>query len=281
MAQSGEIDAKGRNSKGKVALFNFQDKDIFFPCADVARALRQYVAKHGIAGIYIATNRLSELPQYEGNGTDAPLFSFSTAALMEEQLRDEFPGVRWDNFLVSLVEQEVAYQAEHFLGSVRSTWSDNVIWWRGANPQKAATTGGVVEAIYGSLGWKWSGQIHDERVLDRKEVQGGLVHKGWKEKRDALVQQHNRAYRKQRDQAQRGDGDGGGDGEDGGEDGAEDGAEDEAPACRDNDEAAQMAAKSFGIEIASCAAGKKMGLCAEPAAKEVCALSCGECEAAQ
>ena len=29
------------------------------------------------------------------------------------------------------------------------------------------------------------------------------------------------------------------------------------------------------------AAGKKMGLCAEPAAKEVCALSCGECEAAQ
>ena len=84
----------------------------------------------------------------------------------------------WDNFLVSLVEQEVAYQAEHFLGSVRSTWSDNVIWWRGANPQKAATTGGVVEAIYGSLGWKWSGQIHDERVLDRKEVQGGLVHKG-------------------------------------------------------------------------------------------------------
>ena len=44
---------------------------------------------------------------------------------------------------------------------------------------------------------------------------------------------------------------------------------------------AQMAAKSFGIEIASCAAGKKMGLCAEPAAKEVCALSCGECEAAQ
>ena len=119
--------------------------------------------------------------------------------------------MRWDNFLVSLVEQEVAYQA---------TWSDNVIWWRGANPQKAATTGGVVEAIYGSLGWKWSGQIHDERVLDRKEVQGGLVHKGWKEKRDALVQQHNRAYRKQRDQAQRGDGgdgDGGG-GEDGGED---------------------------------------------------------------
>ena len=59
------------------------------------------------------------------------------------------------------------------------------------------------------------------------------------------------------------------------------GADDEAPACRDNDEAAQMAAKSFGIEIASCAAGKKMGLCAEPAAKEVCALSCGECEAAQ
>ena len=51
--------------------------------------------------------------------------------------------------------------------------------------------------------------------------------------------------------------------------------------CRDNDEAAQMAAKSFGIEIASCAAGKKLGLCAEPAAKEVCALSCGECEAAQ
>ena len=48
-----------------------------------------------------------------------------------------------------------------------------------------------------------------------------------------------------------------------------------------NDEAAQMAAKSFGIEISSCAAGKKMGLCAEPAAKEVCALSCGECEAAQ
>ena len=46
-------------------------------------------------------------------------------------------------------------------------------------------------------------------------------------------------------------------------------------------EVAQMAAKTFGIEIASCAAGKKMGLCAEPAAKEVCALSCGECEAAQ
>ena len=113
-------------------------------------------------------------------------------------------------------------------------------------------------------------------MLDRKEVQGGLVHKGWKEKRDALVQQHNRAYRKQRDQAQRGDG-GEGDGG-GGEDGGEDGADDEAPACRDNDEAAQMAAKSFGIEIASCAAGKKMGLCAEPAAKEVCALSCGECE---
>ena len=51
--------------------------------------------------------------------------------------------------------------------------------------------------------------------------------------------------------------------------------------CVPVSEAAQMAAKSFGIEIASCAAGKKMGLCAEPAAKEVCALSCGECEAAQ
>ena len=43
---------------------------------------------------------------------------------------------------------------------------------------------------------------------------------------------------------------------------------------------AQLEAKSC-VGVLCCAAGKKMGLCAEPAAKEVCALSCGECEALQ
>lgn len=291
----------GLNAKGKVALFNFHDKDIYFSVAEVCEALRQYVANHSIGAVYLATNRLDDVPYYVGNGTGAPIFSLSSSELMRQAIDDDLRALRssseaatelgggeahdemaalvarlgWDNFLISMVEQEVAYQSEHFLGSVRSTWSDNVMWWRSAHRDKAGATGGVVQAVYSSKGWEWKGQIHDERVLAREEVGGGLVHKGWKEKRDKMVQAHNRKFRAERDANKRRAHGGDGDGE-----AAEHEEEDQEPAeaaCVDNDQAAAAAAKSFGLEVASCAAGEKLGLCVEPAAKQVCPKSCGEC----
>jgi len=242
----------GRNAQGKVALFNFQDKDIFFPVSDVALGLRQYAANHSIGAIYMATNRMADLPQYEGNGTGAPLFCLSSVDAMRREMQDEteFSDFFWDNFIVSIVEEEIGYQAEHFIGSVRSTWSDNVMWWRSANADKEPRTTGIVQTVLTALDREWTGQIHDERELARDEVQGGLIHKDWKEKRNELIRDHNRQERS---------------------------AKRKAAACRDNDAAASAAAKSFGLSIANCAEGLKMGLCAEPAAKQVCPKSCDEC----
>ena len=48
--------------------------------------------------------------------------------------------------------------------------------------------------------------------------------------------------------------------------------------CRDNDEGAAAVALAAGIELPSCASGNALGLCGEPAAKEMCPVSCGLCE---
>ena len=48
--------------------------------------------------------------------------------------------------------------------------------------------------------------------------------------------------------------------------------------CRDNDAGASAMASAAGLEVPSCADGKMLGLCGEPAAKEMCPVTCGVCE---
>ena len=82
-----------------------------------------------------------------------------------------------DNFVVSAVEQELCRDATWFLGSVRSTWTDNVMWWRSGEREKRNKSMGIVEAIYGAydLQQLFHGQLYDERKLARDNV---MVHKG-------------------------------------------------------------------------------------------------------
>ena len=47
--------------------------------------------------------------------------------------------------------------------------------------------------------------------------------------------------------------------------------------CRDNDAGASAMASAAGLEVLSCADGKMLGLCGEPAAKEMCPVTCGIC----
>ena len=51
----------------------------------------------------------------------------------------------------------------------------------------------------------------------------------------------------------------------------------DAKPCIDDDAAAQVRAQGFGISLSGCEEGKKMGLCSEESAREVCARTCGAC----
>jgi hypothetical protein len=63
------------------------------------------------------------------------------------------------------------------VGSIRSTWTDNVNWWRLGEKDKRNKSMGVVEAIYDAfdLRQQFHGQLYDERKVARDEV---TVHSG-------------------------------------------------------------------------------------------------------
>ena len=73
--------------------------------------------------------------------------------------------------------QELCLRSSFFVGSIRSTWTDNVNWWRLGEKDKRNKSMGVVEAIYDAFDLRqlFHGQLYDERKVARDEV---TVHSG-------------------------------------------------------------------------------------------------------